>query len=111
MNRRSFIAATAASICMAAAPALAYEPITISELEARFRQFPADMRKYLQETLKSHGHYQGGIDGSWGPGTARGYELLMQTPRYRKYAPTWTWARDAQVVETLTFYTTDAWVD
>ena len=68
-----------------------------------------DFRRMAQQGLQGEGYYKGQIDGSWGPGTEKAYEALMASPRYRRHAPGWTWAKEVQIVETLLFLNSDSY--
>jgi hypothetical protein len=63
----------------------------------------------VQDSLHQNGYDVGVIDGVWGEATERAFEELMASERYRRHAPTWTWAHEVSVGETLFFLTSDAY--
>ena len=84
--------------------------LTAAEVRALFQSRDLGARRMVQDSLKHEGYYKGAIDGAWGPGTAEGFRALMTSDRYQRHAPTWTFAHEIQVSETMFFLTSDAYM-
>ena len=84
--------------------------MTLAEVQALFQSRDLGARRMVQDSLKHEGYYTGAIDGAWGPGTAEGFRALMASDRYQRHAPTWTFAHEIQVSETMFFLTSDAYM-
>lgn len=110
MNRRRFFISTAALALTATAATAQAMTVTIDEVREVFGQRDMDMRKEAQKALKGEGYYHGKIDGAWGPGTADAYRQLMASERYKRNASRWTWAHKVQVIETVFFLNSDAYL-
>lgn len=112
INRRNLLAALPVSLlAMTAQPVFAQQgPITIGELREVFEQREISFRRMAQEGMQGEGYYTGAIDGQWGPGTQCAFEALLASDRYRRHAPTWDFPRNIQVVETLLFFSSDAYL-
>ncbi|PVA05978.1 peptidoglycan-binding domain-containing protein [Thalassorhabdomicrobium marinisediminis] len=110
INRRNIlISAPAALLCAHAATAQS-AGVTVEEVRAVFEQRDRGTRMMAQRGLQGEGYYTGPIDGAWGPGTAEAYRKLIASPRYQRHASGWTWSREAQVIDTLLFLNSDAFL-
>ena len=112
MKRRGFFTAAAigaASLRVSPLYAQSAE-VTLAEVQALFQSRDLGARRMVQNSLKHEGYYTGTIDGAWGPGTAEGFRALMASDRYQRHAPTWTFAHEIQVSETMFFLTSDAYM-
>ncbi len=110
LARRIFIGAIFAS--MFAAPLSAQmSPVSLDEIEVAFNERDANTRKMVQQAMKAAGYYDRAIDGAWGDGMKRAYSHLLASKRYRDVSSKWTWSRNVQVVETLMFLTSDAYME
>ncbi|WP_323767864.1 hypothetical protein [Marinovum sp.] len=109
IDRRCFILAAPLAALAAGASAQA-GGVTLDELRREFESRPASTRRGVQNSLKLSGYYTGALDGAWGPATANAFRALMASARYRRHAPHWTWARHVQVIETLFFLDSDAYL-
>ena len=112
MKRRGFFTAAAigaASFRVSPLYAQSAE-VTLAEAQALFQSRDLGARRMVQNSLKHEGYYTGAIDGAWGPGTAEGFRALMTSDRYQRHAPTWTFAHEIQVSETMFFLTSDAYM-
>ncbi|CAN0586836.1 unnamed protein product [Ectocarpus sp. 12 AP-2014] len=112
MKSRGFLAAAAigaASVSPAPSYAQSFH-VTLAEVQALFQSRDLGARRMVQESLKHAGYYNGAIDGAWGPGTAAAFRGLMASDRYQRHAPTWTFAPEVQVSETMFFLTSDAYM-
>lgn len=108
MNRRQFFISAAAMALATSASAAQAMTVTIDEVRAVFESRDVDMRREAQKALQGEGYYHGKIDGAWGPGTADAYRQLMASDRYKRNASRWTWAHQAQVIDTVFFLNSDA---
>lgn len=108
-RRNLFLAAPAAAYFGASKEAVA-GGVTLEQLRREFEQRSESFRRMAQDGLKAEGYYTGAIDGAWGPGTAGAYEALMASPRYRRHAKRWTYSQEVQVIETLLFLNSDAYL-
>lgn len=84
-------------------------PVTIDELREAFEGLTPDGARLVQDSLQQNGYDVGVVDGVWGAATEQAFEDLMASERYRRHAPTWTWAHEVSVSETLFFLTSDAY--
>ena len=62
---------TAAALTLVALPAAAEVRWNDAAARAGFESLPEAQRRTVQSTMKEAGIYTSGIDGRWGPGTAR----------------------------------------
>ncbi|MBJ3764613.1 hypothetical protein ILP92_17915 [Maribius pontilimi] len=110
INRRTLLIAAPAAVLAAGTASAQSAGVTVEEVRAVFDQRPIDTRRMAQQGLKAEGYYTGAIDGAWGPGTAAAYRALIASARYQRHASRWTWSRDVQVIETLLFLNSDAYL-
>lgn len=89
----------------------ATDAITLEELKAEFMSRDINNRKMVQNSLHIAGLYNRGIDGAWGQGMEDAYRQLMASKKYREVSQNWQWPRHVQIVETLMFFTSDAYMD
>lgn len=76
MNMKSFL--TAAVLTMIALPAAAEVRWNDAAARAGFESLNKAQRRGVQSTMRDAGTYNSKIDGSWGPGTARGAAATAQ---------------------------------
>lgn len=110
INRRTFLIAAPVAVLSTRSASAQSAGITVQEVQTLFNQRPVDTRRMAQQGLQAEGYYTGAIDGAWGPGTARAYQTLIASDRYQRHASRWTWSRDVQVIETLLFLNSDAYL-
>ena len=111
MKRRSFLRAAAALPLLAASPLMAQTvAVTLDDVRRLFESRDAGARRMAQQGLKGEGFYSGPIDGAWGPGTEAAYRKLMASERYLRHAPHLTWPHEAQVIDTMVFLNSDAFL-
>lgn len=110
ITRRAFLFAASAAVVTVNTASAQSAGVTVEEVRALFKQRPIEARKMAQKALKGEGYYHGAIDGTWGPGTADAYRKLIDSERYQRHASRWTWSREAQVIDTMFFLNSDAFL-
>ncbi|EDQ05590.1 hypothetical protein DSM14862_02575 [Sulfitobacter indolifex] len=111
MKRRGFFAAAVGAASLSVRPLYAQSAdVTLTDVRNLFQSRDLGARRMVQDSLRHEGYYSGAIDGAWGPGTNAAFRALMASARYQRHASTWTFAYEVQVIETMFFLTSDAYM-